>query len=108
VRFAAILVGLAVGSALFFGVISRLSPLDAVSYAITLLTGAPLPTDLQAESPNVGLRVYAILLSLVGAALVAVVYAFITDALIRSRLLQTLGRRTVPRPLRGHAIGVGL
>ena len=31
------------------------------------------------------------MLSLVGAAIVAIVYAFITDALIRSRLLQTLG-----------------
>jgi Trk K+ transport system NAD-binding subunit len=108
VRFAAILVGLAIGSAIFFGVISRLSPLDAVSYAITLLTGAPLPTDLQTESANVGLRVYAIVLSLVGAALVAVVYAFITDALIRSRLLQTLGRRTVPANMRDHVIVAGL
>jgi Trk K+ transport system NAD-binding subunit len=108
VRFAAILVGLAVGSAIFFGVISRLSPLDAVSYAITLLTGAPLPTDLQTESANVGLRIYAILLSLVGAALVAVVYAFITDALIRSRLLQTLGRRTVPANMHDHVIVAGL
>ena len=88
--------------------ISRLSPLDAVSYAITLLTGAPLPTDLQTESANVGLRIYAILLSLVGAALVAVVYAFITDALIRSRLLQTLGRRTVPANMRDHVIVAGL
>ncbi len=108
VRFAAILVGLAIGSAAFFGVISRLSPLDAVSYAITLLTGAPLPTDLQTESANVALRIYAILLSLVGAALVAVVYAFITDALIRSRLLQTLGRRTVPANMRDHVIVAGL
>ena len=51
---------------------------------------------------------YAILLSLVGAAIVAVVYAFITDALIRSRLLQTLGRRTVPSDIHDHVIVAGL
>ena len=38
----------------------------------------------------------------------AVVYAFITDALIRSRLLQTLGRRTVPRNIHDHVIVAGL
>jgi Trk K+ transport system NAD-binding subunit len=36
------------------------------------------------------------------------VYALITDALIRSRLLQTLGRRTVPGTIRDHVVVVGL
>jgi len=108
VRFAAILLGLAVASAIFFYVVAGLGPLDAVSYAITLLTGASLPTDIASAATNVPLRIYAILLSLVGAAIVAVVYAFITDALIRSRLLQTLGRRTVPGNIRDHVIVAGL
>lgn len=108
VRFAAILVVLGVLSAVFFDLVAGLTPLDAVSYVITLLFGASLPTDLQSASGNAALRVYAILLSLVGAALVAVVYAFITDALIRSRLLQTLGRRTVPGGIRDHVIVAGL
>ncbi len=107
-RFAAILGLLAVGSALFFQLVAGLSPLDAVSYAITLLTGASLPADIQGAAANTALRVYAIFLSLIGAAIVAVVYAFITDALIRSRLLQTLGRRTVPGNIRDHVIVVGL
>ena len=38
----------------------------------------------------------------------AVVYALITDAIIRSRLLQTLGRRTVPASIRDHVIVCGL
>ncbi len=108
VRFAAILLGLALASAIFFYVVAGLGPLDAVSYAITLLTGASLPTDIASAATNVPLRIYAILLSLVGAAIVAVVYAFITDALIRSRLLQTLGRRTVPGNIRDHVIVAGL
>jgi Trk K+ transport system NAD-binding subunit len=108
VRFAAILLGLAFASAIYFDLAFAFTPLDAVSYAITLLTGASLPTNFGNASDNVALRVYAILLSLVGAAVVAVVYAFITDALIRSRLLQTLGRRTVPANIHDHVIVVGL
>ena len=46
-RFGAILVVLAVGSAVFFDLVAGLTPLDAVSYAITLLTGASLPADIQ-------------------------------------------------------------
>ena len=60
------------------------------------------------SAANTALRVYAIFLSLVGAAIVAVVYAFITDALIRSRLLQTLGRRTIPAGIHDHVIVAGL
>ncbi len=108
VRFAAILLGLAVASAIFFDLVAGFTPLDAVSYAITLLTGASLPTNLEGADKNLPLRIYAILLSLVGAAIVAVVYAFITDALIRSRLLQTLGRRTVPANIHDHVIVAGL
>jgi Trk K+ transport system NAD-binding subunit len=107
-RFATILFVLAVVSALFFDVVAGLTPLDAVSYAITLLTGASLPADIQGAASNGALRVYAIFLSLVGAAIVAIVYAFITDALIRSRLLQTLGRRTVPGRIHDHVIVAGL
>jgi len=107
-RFGAILVGLAAVSAVFFDVVAGLTPLDAISYVITLLTGAALPAQIDSVATNTGLRVYAILLSLVGAAIVAVVYAFITDALIRSRLLQTLGRRTVPGGIHDHVIVAGL
>jgi Trk K+ transport system NAD-binding subunit len=107
-RFGAALIGLAIVSAAFFDVVAGLTPLDAISYAITLLTGAALPAQIEAAAANTGLRIYAIFLSLVGAAIVAVVYAFITDALIRSRLLQTLGRRTVPGGIHDHVIVAGL
>ena len=107
-RFGTVLVLLAVGSALYFQFTANLSPLDAISYAITLLTGASLVTDIDATTAPDSLRVYGIFLSLVGAALVAIVYAFITDALIRSRLLQTLGRRTVPGNIREHVVVAGL
>ncbi len=107
-RFGTALVVLALASALFFEFSAGLTPLDAFSYAITLLTGASLPTEIDAATAPVALRLYAIVLSLVGAAIVAIVYAFITDALIRSRLLQTLGRRTVPASIHDHVIVAGL
>ncbi len=107
-RFGTILVLLAVVSALYFEFTAGLTPLDAVSYAITLLTGAALATTIDAATAPDALRLYSIFLSLVGAALVAIVYAFITDALIRSRLLQTLGRRTVPGNIRDHVVVAGL
>lgn len=108
-RFGTALVLLAVASALYFELTAGLEPLDAVSYVITLLTGASLPTELgEGAASNEALRIYAIVLSLVGAALVAIVYAFITDALIRSRLLQTLGRRTVPGSIHDHIVVAGL
>jgi Trk K+ transport system NAD-binding subunit len=107
-RFGTVLVLLAVASALYFEFTAGLTPLDAFSYAITLLTGASLPTEIDAATAPTSLRLYAIVLSLVGAAIVAIVYAFITDALIRSRLLQTLGRRTVPGNIHDHVIVAGL
>ena len=107
-RFMALLVGLFVVSAIYFLVTARVTPLDAVSYAITLLTGASLITSIDPATAPAALRVYAIFLSLIGAALVAVVYAFITDALIGSRLMRTLGRRTVPRSIHDHVIVCGL
>ncbi|MGK2850711.1 MAG: NAD-binding protein [Candidatus Limnocylindrales bacterium] len=107
-RFGTVLVLLAVVSALYFEYTAGLTPLDAVSYAITLLTGASLVTDIDPATAPASLRIYGIFLSLVGAALVAIVYAFITDALIRSRLLQTLGRRTVPGDIREHVVVAGL
>jgi Trk K+ transport system NAD-binding subunit len=108
VRFGAALIALAILSALYFQVTAGLSPLDAFSYAVTLLTGAALPTSLDPAAVGVALKLYAIVLSVVGAAMVAVVYALITDAIVRSRLLQTLGRRSVPGTIRDHVIVVGL
>jgi Trk K+ transport system NAD-binding subunit len=108
VRLAAILLAIVVVSAAFFGLEARLSPLDALSYAITLLTGVSLPISVDPDVAPAELKLYAILLSVVGAAIVAVLYALITDAIVRSRLLQTLGRRPVPPDIHDHVIVCGL
>ncbi|MBA2720484.1 MAG: potassium channel protein [Chloroflexi bacterium] len=108
VRFGAVLLGLAIVSAAYFEIMAGLGPLDAFSYAITLLTGAAIPNSLDPARAGAALKIYAIVLSIVGAAVVAVVYALITDAIVRSRLLQTLGRRSVPGTIADHVIVVGL
>ena len=108
VRFVLIILGLATVSALFIWFALEISPLDAVSYAITLLTGASLLASVDPGKAPPELKVYAIFLSLVGAALVAIVYAYITDAIVRSRLLQTLGRRSIPSNIHDHVIVCGL
>ena len=84
------------------------SAIDALSYAMTLLTGAALPTSIERRRVDRPVKIYAIFLSLIGAVLIAIVYAFITDAIIRSRLLQTLGGGRVPGGIRDHVIVAGL
>ena len=109
INLAVILTVLAVVSATFFLVVANLTPLDAMSFAISLLTGAGSGfANLDERNAPAALKVYGIFLSLLGAAIVAVVYALITDAIIRSRLLQTLGRRTVPASIHEHVIVCGL
>jgi Trk K+ transport system NAD-binding subunit len=107
IRLAVILLAIVAVSAVFFGIEAGLSPLDALSYAITLLTGVSLPVSVPDVTP-IELKIYAILLSVGGAAIVAVLYALITDAIVRSRLLQTLGRRSVPPDIHDHVIVCGL
>jgi Trk K+ transport system NAD-binding subunit len=108
-RIGGVLIGLALLSAVVFELTVGLSPLDAVSWAIGLLTGAGTGfAGVDEASAPAALKVYGILLSLIGAALVGVVYALITDAIIGARLLATLGQRPIPRSIRDHVIVCGL
>jgi Trk K+ transport system NAD-binding subunit len=109
VRLGGILAVLAVVSAVLFELTVGLTPVRAASWAIGLLTGSGTGfsgVD-EAATPDI-LKGYGILLSLIGAALVGVIYALITDAIIGARLLATLGRRPVPASIRDHVIVCGL
>jgi Trk K+ transport system NAD-binding subunit len=92
----------------FFEFTAHVSPLDAFGYAVSLLTGASSAFGIDSATASGALKVYTIVLSLLGAAVIAIVYALITDAIVRSRLLQTLGARVVPRTIRDHVIVCGL
>jgi Trk K+ transport system NAD-binding subunit len=109
VRLGGILIVLALVSAVLFELTVGLTPVRAASWAIGLLTGSGTGfsgVD-EASTPDI-LKGYGILLSLIGAALVGVIYALITDAIIGARLLATLGRRPVPASIRDHVIVCGL
>jgi Trk K+ transport system NAD-binding subunit len=109
VRLGGILIVLALVSAVLFELTVGLTPVRAASWAIGLLTGSGTGfsgVD-EASTPDI-LKGYGILLSLIGAALVGVIYALITDAVIGARLLATLGRRPVPASIRDHVIVCGL
>ena len=108
VRFFTILLVLALVSTLYFEFTANLSPLDALLYALSFLLGASLPTNVDPEQASAALKVYTVFLSIIGAAIVAVIFALITDAMIRSRLLQTLGARSVPARTKDHVIVCGL
>jgi Trk K+ transport system NAD-binding subunit len=106
---ASVVLVLAGVSALYFELTAGFSPLDGLTYAFSLLTGAGGDlSNVNAAAAPATLKVYAIVLSLCGAAIVGVVYALITDAIIGSRLLRTLGRRPVPGSIRDHVIVCGL
>jgi Trk K+ transport system NAD-binding subunit len=109
VRLGGILIVLALVSAVLFELTVGLTPVRAASWAIGLLTGSGTGfsgVD-EASTPDI-LKGYGILLSLIGAALVGVIYALITDAIIGARLLATLGRRPVPASISDHVIVCGL
>jgi Trk K+ transport system NAD-binding subunit len=109
INLATVVLILAAISAAYFQATAGFSPIDALTYAFSLLTGAGggLATVDVTTAPGT-LKLYAILLSLCGAAIIGVVYALITDAIIGSRLLRTLGRRPVPASIRDHVIVCGL
>jgi Trk K+ transport system NAD-binding subunit len=53
------------------------------------------------------LRVYAVVLMIVGATLATILFALLTNLLVSRRIAESMGRRTVGR-LSGHAIVIGL
>jgi len=109
INLATVILILAGISALFFRFVAGFGPIDALSYAFALLTGAGNGlSDVDPVHAPLALKVYAIVLSLCGAAIVGVVYALITDAIIGSRLMRTLGRRPIPSSIRDHVIVCGL
>lgn len=88
-------------SVLLFHSYLQLSVIDAVFYTVRNLHGEiGLNTDL----PEI--RLYEILLTVLGSVTVATLYSMITDYLVTSRLRKILGGRPMPRG--GHVIVVGM
>lgn len=84
----------------------HIGPLDALYFTTeTLTTVGYGDFSFGAESP--WLRVWGIVLMILGATLVTVVYALLTNLLVSRRIEQSLGRQQITR-MRDHIILVGL
>ena len=80
----------------------RMSLLDAAYFTTETLTTVGFG-DFYFGSQAVWLRVWAIALMIIGAALVTVLYAMLTNLLVSRRIAQSLGRQVATR-MSGHVI----
>ena len=92
-------------SSAVFAQFHGLTPVDAVYFTITTVTTTGFG-DINLVDASWALKLYGILLMLVGAATLAALYALVTDALVSSRIARALGQ--VPRGIRGHVVVAGL
>lgn len=92
-------------SALVFVEFRGLTPVDAIYFTVATATTTGYG-DINLLDASWALKLYGTLLMLAGAATIGALYAFLTDALISTRLARALGE--VPRGIRDHAIVAGV
>jgi Trk K+ transport system NAD-binding subunit len=107
-----VLFGIGVVSILFLKIAYRsatgghMSLLDATYFTTETLTTVGFG-DFFFANQNDWLRVWAIVLMIIGATIVTVLYAMLTNLLVSRRIAQSLGRQLATR-MSGHVILVGL
>lgn len=85
---------------------TRMTLLDAVYFTVETLATVGYG-DFNFRAQPTWLRAWAVVLMLVGAVLVTVFFALLTNLLVSRRIEESLGRRRVPG-LSGHTVVVGL
>ena len=85
---------------------SRMSPLDALYFTIETI-GTVGYGDFYFRDQEWWLRLWAVLLMMVGATMATVFFALLTNALVNRRLEETLGRRRITG-VDDHVVVVGL
>ncbi len=94
-----------IGTLVYFVSVLRTSPLDALLFAVSLITGSGdslLPVQ---EVPNL-IKVFTILIMLVGAAIIGLSYALLNDFILGTRFDRFWEVARIPH--RGHFIICGL
>lgn len=86
--------------AVFYGY-QRESLVDAVFLTITNLHG-----EIVSDAAEPGIKLYEVLLMILGSITLATLYSMLTDYVVGSRLRKLLGSR--PMPDRGHVVVVGM
>jgi Trk K+ transport system NAD-binding subunit len=84
----------------------HLAPLDALYFTTETLTTVGYG-DFSFGSESTVLRIWAIILMILGATLATIVYALLTNLLVSRRISQSLGRQQASR-MSGHIILIGL
>jgi Trk K+ transport system NAD-binding subunit len=97
-----VLAAITIGAALVFELARGISPVDALLTTVGGFFGAVNSNVADSE----GLKLFAILLTLVGAAALAVFYGLIADVVLSARMRDVLGPRA--SDARDHVIVVGL
>ncbi len=99
------LLGILLFSIFFFAASEKLSFINAVYFVVTVLTTVGFGDISLRESSTIS-KVVGIVLMLSGAMLMAILFAFITDSMIKKRLEILMGRRKMH--IRDHVIVCGL
>jgi Trk K+ transport system NAD-binding subunit len=84
----------------------HIGPLDAVYFTTETLTTVGYG-DFSFTTESAWLRIWAIVLMILGATLVTILYALLTNLLVSRRIEQSLGRQHITR-MSGHIILIGL
>ncbi len=92
-------------STLVFKLFAGLSLVDAIYFTTAIVTTIGFG-DINLRDAPAPLKLYGVVFMLLGAAMLAVSYAFITDLLVGARLARQAG--AVPRRLRDHIVVCGL
>ncbi|MDQ5825737.1 MAG: NAD-binding protein [Chloroflexota bacterium] len=101
----AMLLVLVIVSSLIFSIFQDLSPLDAIYFTISTITTTGFG-DINLVNSHPALKVYGTVLMVLGAAVLAIFYALITDVLVSARLAQVVGADLSLR--RDHVVVAGL
>ncbi len=99
------IIGLALLSIVVFQIGLNLKPLDSAYFVATTLTTTGYG-DISSKDASPWVKVYTILLLLLGSASVAMLYSMVTDFIVTSRFDQILGRQKIPES--GHVVVAGL
>ncbi len=102
---AVILLGLTLVSVALFSTLLHLDLVDAVYFTVTIITTTGFGDISLLDKPE-PLQIYGIALMILGASLLAILFALMTDVLVGARLAREFGG--LPRRVRDHVIVCGL
>lgn len=100
-----VLLGLIVVSVAIFKLTMGLSVVDAIYYTVTTVTTVGYGDITPRDSDDL-LKLYASIVMLLGSAMMAILFSFVADFVVKERFRALIQRRPIPKG--GHVVVVGL